>query len=76
LKEDNMTNFERLMQCKTPEEAFQMLRDPGGYVAAAWCALDKECDGRCDSCLKSWILSEFSGQKSDEYKPRHMKEEG
>ena len=68
-----MTNFERLMQCKTPEEAFQMLRDPEGKVNAAWCSDEGECYGYCDSCLKPWLVSEFSGQKSDEYKPRHMR---
>ena len=70
-----MTDFERLMLCKTPEEAFQMLRDPEGKVTAAWCSWDRECSGKCDCCLKSWLVSEFSGQKRDEYKPRHMKED-
>ena len=67
-----MTNFEKLMQCRTPEEAFQMLRDPEGEVTAAWCSWAKECDGRCDNCLKAWLLSGFPDQKRDEYKPRHM----
>lgn len=70
-----MTNFERLMQCKTPEEAFQMLGDLEGKKIAAWCTRD-ECSGNCDFCLRPWLVSEFTDQKSDEYKPRHMKEEG
>jgi hypothetical protein len=74
LKEDNMTNFERLMQCKTPEEAFQILGDQTGGEASAWC-FGTECHGKCDKCLRDWLLGDFSSQKSDEYKPRHMKED-
>lgn len=68
-----MTNFERLMQCRNPDEALQMLRDPEGKVTAAWCSWEKECSGKCDCCLMPWLLSGFSDQKSDEYKPRHMR---
>lgn len=70
-----MTNFERLMLCKTPEEAFQVLRAPEGHVPAAWCANTDvgECYWKCDRCLDSWLLSDYRGQTIDEYKPRHMR---